>query len=142
MKKPDSSVIHIVDSPLGEQPHAERRSFLAIAGAVIVGGIVAAFPFIAGWGVFFHPLRRRNSGNGDGIRFVRVGPLELVPADGVPHQFALSADMTDAWTRRPAQRVGSVFLSRTDTPAGPLVNALSSVCPHLGCAVDYVAQDG
>jgi len=139
-QKSDSPVTHIVDSPLGEPP-PERRSFLAVVGALLVGGIVTLFPFVAGWGVFFHPLRRRNSDDGE-LRFVRVGPLDLVPADGVPHQFALSADMADAWTRRPAQRVGTVFLSRTDAPAGPQVTALSSVCPHLGCAVDYIPKDG
>jgi len=64
------------------------------------------------------------------------------PDDGVPRQFALTADVVDAWTRIPAQRIGSVFLSRIDTAGGPKINALSSVCPHLGCAVDYDVADG
>jgi Rieske Fe-S protein len=50
--------------------------------------------------------------------------------------------VVDAWTRAPAQRVGSVFLSRTSSAGGPVVTAFSSACPHLGCAVDFVAAAG
>jgi nitrite reductase/ring-hydroxylating ferredoxin subunit len=104
------------------------------SAAIAIGGLVALFPFVAGWGVLFNPLRRQAAG---GEKFVRIGPLDLVPADGIPRQFSVSAEMTDAWARSPAQRIGSVFLSRTQTADGPKIIGLSSVCPHLGCAVDY-----
>jgi menaquinol-cytochrome c reductase iron-sulfur subunit len=140
---------HIVDSPLPDEASPERRSFLTRAVAIAVGGIVAVFPVAAGLGVIFDPLRRRSGGAGgagaavdgaakdDAIKFVRVGPLDVLPPDGVPHQFVLTDDVVDAWTRSPAQRVGSAFLTRVDGPDGPKVTALSSVCPHLGCAVDF-----
>lgn len=138
---------HIVDSPLAEKDSSERRSFLTAAAAVVVGGIVALFPFAAGMGVLLDPLRRRAKGaeaadGADAIRYVRVGPLDVLPADGAPHQFTLTDDVVDAWTRSPAQRIGSAFLTRVDGPDGPKVTALSSVCPHLGCAVDFNRQAG
>jgi menaquinol-cytochrome c reductase iron-sulfur subunit len=133
---------HVVDSPLAELGPAERRSFLTASAAIVIGAIVAVFPFVAGLGVVLDPLRRRAKGAAAGgeaeaIRYVRVGPLDVLPADGVPHQFALTDDVVDAWTRSPAQRIGSAFLTRVDGPDGPNVTALSSVCPHLGCAVDF-----
>jgi Rieske Fe-S protein len=136
---------HIVDSPLpAPQQPPERRSFLTKAVAVVIGAIVAVFPFAAGLGVLLDPLRRRGSAaaGDEAIKYVRLGPLDILPDDGIPHQFALTDDVADAWTRSAAQRVGSAFLTRTDTPAGPKVTALSSVCPHLGCAVDFNGKAG
>jgi menaquinol-cytochrome c reductase iron-sulfur subunit len=136
---------HVVDSPLpAPPPPGERRSFFTKAAAIVVGAIVAIFPFAAGLGVLLDPLRRRATANHaeEAVQFVRLGPLDILRADGIPHQFALTDDVADAWTRSPAQRVGSAFLMRTDSPAGPKITALSSVCPHLGCAVDFNGKAG
>ena len=43
---------------------------------------------------------------------------------------------------RRRERIGTAFLTRVDGPDGPKVTALSSVCPHLGCAVDFNGQAG
>src|SRR5262245_41305153 len=97
---------HVVDSPPPAPPEP-RRSFLTKTAALLVGGIVAIFPFAAGLGVLFDPLRRRtkiaaDAADDEAVRYVRVGPLEVLPDDGTPHQFVLTDDVVDAWTRSPA----------------------------------------
>jgi Rieske Fe-S protein len=122
-----------------------RRSFLMRFTALVAGGIVAIFPFAAGWGVLFDPLRRnREKSSGDGAEtagFSRICPLDALSTDGVPQEFVVTTDIVDAWTHATGQRVGSVFLTRTDADGEPKVTALSSTCPHLGCAVEFDAGE-
>ncbi len=110
--------------------------------AIVCGGVVAVFPFLAGIAVFLDPLRRRQRANGDTggdlEGFVRVASLETVPADGVPRQFPVIADQHDAWTFFPQQRIGSVFLRRD--PETKELQCFTSICPHAGCSVDYAAE--
>jgi nitrite reductase/ring-hydroxylating ferredoxin subunit len=131
-----------------QDPNA-RRSFLAAFTAAVCGGILAIFPFAAGWSVFAHPLGRRGKGEEDGgegtpssAPFVRICPLDAVPADGIPRQFPVVTDVVDAWSRTPGQRIGSVYLARTDEGGTPTVSCFTTTCPHLGCAVDWHAGPG
>jgi menaquinol-cytochrome c reductase iron-sulfur subunit len=137
---PQSDSTHTTTEP------SARRSFLTRAAAVVMGGIVVVFPFAASWGVFVDPLRRRRNakaGNGAGaVPLVRVCTLDALPADGTPRLFPVVTDVVDAWSRTPGQRIGSVFLTRTDADGRPTVTCFTSTCPHLGCAVDYHANPG
>jgi menaquinol-cytochrome c reductase iron-sulfur subunit len=131
------------DSPSGPQD-TERRSFLSTCGAIGAGTLVAAFPFAAGWRVVTAPGRSNTDSSeaGGDEGFVRVCPLDAVAADGTPHAFPVVADVVDAWTRAPNQRIGEVFLSRSDKDGKPHVLALTAACPHLGCAVEFSGANG
>jgi nitrite reductase/ring-hydroxylating ferredoxin subunit len=125
---------------------SERRSFLAGFAAAVSAGLLVLFPFAAGWGVFTDPLRRRqrsaNPENSiDASDFARICPLDALPADGTPREFVVTADVSDAWTRTMGQRVGSVFVARTDAEGKPQVRAFTATCPHLGCAVEFDSAD-
>lgn len=127
-------------------PPAARRSFLVRLAASIAGAIAALFPFAAGIGVIMDPLRRRRATAGDddsdAAKFVRVCPLDALPADGTPREFAVTSDVSDAWTHAAAQRIGAVFLIRSENGANPKVTAFTATCPHLGCAVEFEAAKG
>ena len=123
---------------------SERRSFLTGLSAIGAGTLVAIFPFAAGWRTFSSPLQG-NNGGGDAENadadFVRVCSLDALPADGTPQAFPVVADVTDAWTRTVGQRIGEVFLSRSDEGGKPKVTAFTATCPHLGCAVEFDAAE-
>jgi menaquinol-cytochrome c reductase iron-sulfur subunit len=122
----------------------ERRSFLGRAAAIITGVLAFVFPFAAGSGVLLDPLRRRRqgaAGDGDELAgYSRICPLDALPADGMPHSFVVTADITDAWSQTRGQRVGLVFLQREDADGKPTITAFTAACPHLGCAVEFDAS--
>ncbi|HEX5471002.1 MAG TPA: ubiquinol-cytochrome c reductase iron-sulfur subunit [Lacipirellulaceae bacterium] len=121
---------------------APRRSFIVRFAAVVTGTLAALFPFAAGWGVLTDPWRhgrRASTGNGKGTAsLVRICPLDALTADATPRQFAVTQDVTDAWTHEAAERIGAVYLTRSDKNPGH-VTALSATCPHLGCSVEFDA---
>jgi len=108
---------------------APRRSFLAAMGAVVAGGLAGVAPVLAGVATLLDPLRRSR----DDQNMVMVTKLPVLPADGLPRKFTVTADRVDAWTTYQNTPVGAVYLSRTEE--GQL-NALNVVCPHAGCFVN------
>ncbi len=65
--------------------------------------------------------------------FLPLAPLaELSPE---PREIELSGEVRDAWLRQ-TQDVGAVWALRD----GDRPRVFSSICPHLGCAVDYDAE--
>ena len=73
----------------------------------------------------------RAAGDGDG--FIKVTTLDAIPTDGTPAKFAVVADKVDAWNRFTNVSIGAVYLRLVDG----VPKALHTICPHLGCFVDY-----
>jgi menaquinol-cytochrome c reductase iron-sulfur subunit len=122
--------------PRGAQsatPAVQRRSFLREGTAIVVGGIVALVPAIAGLVAFLDPLRRKNRA----AKFVRVATLDSLPDDGVPRQFPVITERVDAWNRS-IEPIGMVYLRRQ--PGQQTVECWSATCPHAGCIVDFDEQ--
>ncbi len=112
-----------------------RRGFFAQVASIVVGGFVGLVPLVSGLVVFFDPLGRRRSQGGKPLR---VASLDAVPADGLPHRFPVIDTRWDKWSKYPPQPIGAVYLRRQSEDEPP--QAVSAVCPHLGCAVDFKAD--
>ena len=122
-----------------EQPNAPpengRRDFFKKLWAGVIGTFLGLVPFAAGLTVFLDPLRRKSSASGA----VRVASLEALPDDGVPRKFPVLSTRVDAWNRSSQVPIGAVYLLRT---ADGKVQAFNVVCPHAGCFVDFLPDQG
>lgn len=113
-----------------------RRGFFSKAAAITFAAIVGLVPAVGALGFLFSPLVKRDGGivgSDEGFLPLNIGPNAL-PADGTPQSFKIVADMVDAWNFYPQQEVGSVWLRKKED--GKIV-AFNTICPHLGCSVDY-----
>ena len=114
----------------------DRRDFMAKSVAVVIGGFTAVVPFAAGLTVFFDPLWRTGSGS----TFIKVATKDSVPDDGIPRQFPVIANRTDAWNYYPDEPIGLVYLRREK--GSDKIEALQAICPHAGCIVDFNIPNG
>jgi menaquinol-cytochrome c reductase iron-sulfur subunit len=109
-----------------------RRGFLGRAIALLAGGTALLTPAVLGAVAFLNPLRRKGQ---SGV-FRKLAALDQLPKDGTPLRLAMLDERTDAWTRYPIDAVGAVFLRRTGDDQ---VEALQTICPHLGCSIMFQA---
>jgi Rieske Fe-S protein len=121
-----NSVVHA--PPVSDDD--SRRNFLKVVGLGGLGvglGAVVAAPAVA---YVAFPLGHPTVTGADG--FVKVGKLDGFKP-GQPAKVDVFADKRDAWNRIIKVKVGSAWVVRE----GDKLRAYSTVCPHLGCAVDY-----
>lgn len=105
----------------------------------LVGLVSAALVIVPGVRYLSIPLRRTTS---KAIR-QRIARLSDLPHEE-PVLRAVTGGFRDAWTVHQQQRLGQVWLVRRSPPdvsaEETQVEAFTSVCPHLGCAVQRNAQ--
>jgi len=118
-----------------DQP--DRRGFIKGASCAI-GAAIGVVPMAAGVRVAMDPLSRQETVvDAEFIRLAEVSDLEA----GVPRKFAIVEDKRDKWSRYKDVPVGAVYLllekAEDSKSSEPKVIAYNTVCPHLGCFVDY-----
>jgi menaquinol-cytochrome c reductase iron-sulfur subunit len=112
-----------------------RRVLELLAGGVmaLLGAAVAlpATLFVSS------PLKRRKTEAENTEEPIEVAVLDRLP-DGVPTRVeVVTKSERDAWSLVRDVRLGAAWLIRR----GERVEALSTVCPHTGCAVDWEGQE-
>lgn len=119
-------------APPGDNEETDRRT--ALRAFVTVGALAYAGALCVPALGFLNATGGADSGGGQKpLRWVRVGRLSDVPKTGEPKRLPVIADERDAFTVTRNQLLGAVWLVREGDDK---VRAMSSVCPHLGCAID------
>jgi len=111
---------------------SSRRGFLGhITNALMAAiGLLVAIPAV---GYFLSPLRRKFDSDGPDATFQDAGPLSDIPI-GQWRLLALETVHEDGWKKTRARH--AVWARRQDgTDHG--ITILASICPHLGCPVNW-----
>jgi nitrite reductase/ring-hydroxylating ferredoxin subunit len=143
----DTAEASVTDAVAADEPVSEsetaRRAFLTQVLAGTIGVVVGLVPVLSGLIFFLDPLIRGERQSGDsrgGVGKDAEGYIKLpvtrslLPSDGTPQQVTVEDDLVDAWNKFPRVPIGSVWLLRSESGE---VSAFSTVCPHLGCAVEF-----
>lgn len=117
------------------QPSNEPRRGFLVGGIVVLGAGVAATALGPVLALVTHPLEHDTTSGSDA--FLPVGKPSQFSGEA-PTKVDLYADRIDAWNRVVQVKVGSAWVI---AQGGQLV-AYSTVCPHLGCGIDYDADRG
>lgn len=97
-------------------------------GALV--GALAAVPVLRA--IFFPVGRKVVTGSGEPIDAIGADELEV---GAPPRRVDIISDQArDAWARGESTRLGAAWLTKG---ADGTVTALSGVCPHLGCSIDF-----
>jgi menaquinol-cytochrome c reductase iron-sulfur subunit len=123
---------------MAAEPPDARRAFLKLMTTGL-GALVGALAIIPGLGFLANPLRRNvKSSRGAGSSLRVAGEREVVA--GKPLRVNAVGPHEDAWLRMEKVTLGSLWLVRT-VEDGP-IKAFSTICPHLGCGIDFDDKAG
>ncbi len=111
-----------------------RRAF--IKTSIVINAAIAFVLAIPGLRFLLAPLQRKSIEK----KFLRVASLNALSSDQ-PLRVQVNTDRTDAFMHFPPGPIGSVWLQRIDSEeSNPIVKCYQTICPHLGCGVDYSAD--
>ncbi len=116
-----------------QAPVSPSRRFF-VWGSAVLGALLALVPGVPLLRAFFFPAKARTVGGPEG--FVPVGEVEEFE-EGVWKKVAIVADEYDAWTVIRNVTLGAAWVKRD----GDHFDVFSTVCPHLGCSVDFDTKD-
>lgn len=113
----------------------ERRTFLKRITVALnsVTACIVAFPAVR---FLLRPFEQRRTKTD----FVRVGPLPAGPSTD-PVRAIVRSDKWDSFLHYPPGPVGAVWLVPADGDGAP-PRCLQTICPHLGCGIEYDAERG
>ena len=117
-----------IESPTPAPPKGSRRSFFGVLlglSSAFVGALLAV-PVLR---YVFYPLTANSGSSG----WTAAGPAAEAEASPGPLLRALDLKQRDGWLETAAKPV--IYLTRK---AGKL-QALSAICPHLGCTIPWDA---
>jgi Rieske Fe-S protein len=109
---------------------ANRRGFLNLLTELVLGviGLAIAVPAVA---YFVGPLRRK--GDGKDADFLDAGALSDIPI-GKWQLLSFEVVRQDGWKKTRTKHAAWV---RRQGAADQAITVLSSICPHLGCPINW-----
>lgn len=112
-------------------PNESRRRFM-VTGVGFACTAVAGVTLAPAVKLLAHPLSTDTMSGSD----VLIDAGNVAQFSETPVKVDLYSDQVDAWNRASNVKIGSAWVLKR---GGELV-AMSTVCPHLGCAIDYDAD--
>ena len=146
IRDPANSKATSLSSTTAKAPTAgSRRSFLVRFAAAAIGTVLSLAPLLTGLLFFFDPLIRKRSASStldnnvtgvtkDDDDFILLTiTVDALPIDA-PLAFTVHDNKVDAWNKFLNVPIGTIWLRKNTS--GEII-AFSTICPHLGCSVEF-----